>query len=272
MPSVSQHQQRIMGQAWALRTGEISLSDIDKKYRKPIREIAFGKKDKDGKLSKMSDKDLKAFASTKASDLPEYVKDGKPYDKKISEELLKGPGGSTDKIGVKPGIAKIYPFLDVDAKKTKKGKRNLENLKDYRDWLNEQKVETEKYDPMEEYQPETRRRINLDSIRETPEYKRIIDLGFIEDTSYQQSLNNTIKFTREEEIQPEKGMSKVFYTIHPTGTVRRYNPERSKEIPEGSGNDIKVFNKPFERPRDYIKALRYLFQYLRRKEIEKNFR
>lgn len=272
MPSVSQHQQRIMGQAWALRTGEISLSDIDKKYRKPIREIAFGKKDKDGKLSKMSDKDLKAFASTKASDLPEYVKDGKPYDKEVSEELLKGPGGSTDKIGVKPGIAKIYPFLDVDAKKLNKGKRNLENLKDYRDWLNENKKESDEYDPSEEYQPETRKRINLDLVRRTPEYKRIIDLGFIDVTSHQQELNNTLKFTREDDIQPEKGMDKVFYTIHPTGIVRRYNPKKSKEIPEGSGNDIKVFAEPFERPRDYKKSLRYLFQYLRRKEIEKNFR
>ena len=268
MPSVSQHQQRIMGQAWALRNGDISLSDIDKRYRKPIREIAFGRKDKSGKLIKMTDKELKAFASTKASDLPEYVIDGKPSKTPVNEEFLKGPSGSTDSTWIKPGSARIYPYLDVDAKKSKKGKKNLENLKDYRDWLSEK----EKYDPMEEYQPDTRRRLNLDSVRKSPEYERIIDLGFVEDTSHQQSLNNTIKFTREEEIQPERGMAKVFYTIHPTGIVRRYNPERSKEIPEGSGNDIKVFPKPFERPRDYIKALRYLFQYLRRKEIEKNFR
>jgi hypothetical protein len=35
------------------------------------------------------------------------------------------------------GPGKIVPFLDVDVKQKKKGKKNLQNLKDYRDWLTE---------------------------------------------------------------------------------------------------------------------------------------
>jgi hypothetical protein len=37
------------------------------------------------------------------------------------------------------GIKPIIPYLNPDAKKDKAGKRNLENLKDYRDWIKERK-------------------------------------------------------------------------------------------------------------------------------------
>ena len=33
------------------------------------------------------------------------------------------------------GPSTIVPYLETDSKQKKKGKRNLENLKDYRDWL-----------------------------------------------------------------------------------------------------------------------------------------
>jgi hypothetical protein len=128
------------------------------------------------------------------------------------------------------------------------------------------------YEPSEEYKSESRRSLNLDSVRRSKEYKRIIKLGFDEETSHQQEINNTLKFIRSKHKQTEKDHDDVFYTIHPTGTVRRYNPIKAEEIPQGSGNDIKKFIEPFEKPKDYIKGLNYLWQYLKRKEANKDFR
>lgn len=128
------------------------------------------------------------------------------------------------------------------------------------------------YDPNDEYKSDSRREISLESIRKSPDYRRILELGFKEDTSHQQELNNTIKFVRTRKKQREKGHDDVFYTIHPSGTVRRYNPIKGEEVPEGSGNDIKKFDTPFLKSRDYKKALRYLWQYLLRKQEKGDFR
>ena len=91
------------------------------------------------------------------------------------------------------------------------------------------------------YKEENRRPINLDAVRRTKEYRSLLSLGFKEDTSYQQELNNTMKFVRTKNKQKEPGYGDVFYTIHPTGTVRRYNPIKTSdgEVQEGSGNDLK---------------------------------
>jgi hypothetical protein len=67
MPSVSSAQQAIMGQAWAVRTGEMKLSAVAPKYRKEVSSIANGE---------MTDKELKKFASTKSKNLPHYVHKG----------------------------------------------------------------------------------------------------------------------------------------------------------------------------------------------------
>jgi len=133
-------------------------------------------------------------------------------------------------------------------------------------------LEYEKYDPRDEYDSETRRELSLDKIRKTKDYRRIIDLGFKEVHSHQQDLNNTLKFVRTKNKEFEKGHGDVFYTIHPTGIVRRYNPPVSDEIPQGSGNDIRRFPKPFSSIREYAKALKYLFNYLRRKEMRGDYR
>ena len=133
-------------------------------------------------------------------------------------------------------------------------------------------VSFRKYNPDKEYQEKTRREINLKNLKNTRAFKRILDLGFADDTSHQQELNNTIKFIRTRNKQREIGHSDVFYTIHPSGIVRRYNPIKSEETPEGNGNDIKRFNKPFKSGKDYIKALNYLWQYLKRKAEKKDFR
>ena len=60
MPSKSQAQQRLMGMAWAIRKGELKKKDANPK----AVELA---------KSKMKDKDMKAFASTKHKNLPDYI-------------------------------------------------------------------------------------------------------------------------------------------------------------------------------------------------------
>jgi hypothetical protein len=128
------------------------------------------------------------------------------------------------------------------------------------------------YDPTEEYMADTRREINLNPARRSKEYKDLIKMGFEEITSDQQKLNSTLKFQRSLGREKDKGHDFPFYTIHPSGNVRRYNPPREEEVPEGSGNDIKRFKKPFFRGRDYVKAIRYLIGYLKRKEEKGDYK
>lgn len=143
MPSVSKAQQAIMGQAWALRQGDLKLKDINPIGKQEIRKIAFGYKADDGKfIAPMSDKELKKYASTKSANLPQRVEDGKPVDEKDTNSENTDSSGMptfTPRMNFGKGINPIIPFLDTDSKKRKKGKQNLENLKDYRDWIQENK-------------------------------------------------------------------------------------------------------------------------------------
>lgn len=121
MPAVSKSQQSLFGQAYAVKIGELSPSDINPKYRDQIV-----------KLSKsMSEKELKAYASTKRKKLPNHVDEG-------DDQISLAPISSSAMPKFEPkGPGKIIPFLDTDLKQKKKGKKNLSNLKDYRDWLSD---------------------------------------------------------------------------------------------------------------------------------------
>lgn len=121
--------------------------------------------------------------------------------------------------------------------------------------------------PQEPYQEENRKEIDLSEVRKSKEYRKIINLGFKEITSDQQELNNTLKFERKKQGASEKGYGKVFYTIHPTGKVRRYKPEKNKEgiMDEGNGNVLKSF-PALKTYKSYKRPLEYLYQYLVRKE------
>lgn len=118
MPAVSTAQQALMGQAYAIKTGELKPSDLDPKYRKRILALA----------DSMTKKELDAFASTKHKGLPHHIDEDLAIitSPKIPDFYPGGP-------------AKIMPFLDPDAKQKSKGKKNLQNLKDYRDWINDKK-------------------------------------------------------------------------------------------------------------------------------------
>jgi hypothetical protein len=147
MPSVSSAQQAIMGLAWAVRTGEMKLSEVAPKYRKEVSSISKGK---------MTDKELKKFASTKSKNLPHYVHNGKPASKPVKESedfeedldekgipmagatspIVASKGMPTFTPGLNPGggIKPITPFLDPDVQKPA-GKKKLKHMADYRDFI-----------------------------------------------------------------------------------------------------------------------------------------
>lgn len=151
MPSVSSAQQAIMGQAWAVRSGQMKIGEVNPKWRKEVSSIANGE---------MTDKELKKYASTKSKDLPHYVKDGKPYKSKPMkegeefEELdekgipmagATSPIVSSKKVptftpGLNPGggIKPIVPYLNPDVQKPA-GKKKMKHMADYRDFINGKK-------------------------------------------------------------------------------------------------------------------------------------
>jgi hypothetical protein len=127
MPSVSTAQQALMGQAYAIKIGSMKPSELDPKYKKEILSLA----------DRMTKKELEDFASTKHKGLPHHVSEsdleiesGTTNSENMSEFLPKGPGKFHPK-----GPGKIVPFLNPDFKQKIKGKKNLQNLKDYRDWI-----------------------------------------------------------------------------------------------------------------------------------------
>ena len=91
MPSVSKSQQRLMGMAYAVKSGDMEISDIDPAYRDKVKSLSDG----------MTKKDLKKYASTKHDKLPETVDEAfiGPFvfnDKMSDEELLGMYNGALD--------------------------------------------------------------------------------------------------------------------------------------------------------------------------------
>jgi hypothetical protein len=91
MPSVSKSQQRLMGMAYAVKSGDMEISDIDPAYRDKVKSLSDG----------MTKKDLKKYASTKHDKLPETVDEAfiGPFvfnDRMSDEELLGMYKGALD--------------------------------------------------------------------------------------------------------------------------------------------------------------------------------
>lgn len=121
--SVSTAQQSLMGQAYGVKTGSLKPSDLNPKYRDQIVKIA----------KKMTQKELEKYASTKHKGLPHHVK-----EEELQETELKVVTSDSIPKFNPQGPGPIVPFLDPDTKQKKKGKKNLQNLKDYRDWISGQ--------------------------------------------------------------------------------------------------------------------------------------
>ncbi len=120
MPSVSQAQQSLMGQAYGIKTGDLKPSDLNPKYRKQIVALA----------DKMTAAELKKFAKTKHKGLPQHVDEAE-----IKETEMGVVPSNTIPTYSPKGPGTIVPFLNPDSQQKKKGKKNLQNLKDYRDWI-----------------------------------------------------------------------------------------------------------------------------------------
>lgn len=119
--SVSRTQQRLMGQAEGVR------KFLDSKGKEGIdpKDLKAEYKDTIVKLAKdMSKKALHDFAATKHKNLPEDV------DESFGETGNKGD------------VPTIYPYLNPDSKKSKKDKSaKMQNLADYREFINSKKSE-----------------------------------------------------------------------------------------------------------------------------------
>lgn len=63
MPSTSKTQQRLMGVAYAVKKGDLELSEVDAAYREKVQEL----------VSSMTLQQLKDFASTSHEGLPNKV-------------------------------------------------------------------------------------------------------------------------------------------------------------------------------------------------------
>ena len=75
MPSTSKSQQRLMGQAYALKSGSLRAKDLDPRYAAQIKKIA----------KSMSLGELKKFASTKHKNLPEKVDELQSFDMYVEQ-------------------------------------------------------------------------------------------------------------------------------------------------------------------------------------------
>jgi hypothetical protein len=69
MPAVSQAQQRLMGQAYALKKGDLKPEDLNPEYREQIEDLAKG----------MTLDQLKDYAETSHEKLPKKVREMKTY-------------------------------------------------------------------------------------------------------------------------------------------------------------------------------------------------
>ncbi len=65
MPARSKTQQRLMGQAYAYKTGELKSKDLNPDYADEVKKIA----------KSMTKKQLRDFAMTKHKNLPEKVEE-----------------------------------------------------------------------------------------------------------------------------------------------------------------------------------------------------
>jgi hypothetical protein len=129
MPAVSQSQQRLMGQAYALKMGDLKASDINPEYRKQIQDLA----------DSMSKKDLEDFAKTKHEGLPvskdEVNEDGgmatvSNVNGMGAPALPGNPGSQSGFASQKTGSGDI-PYSLVKGQPRKKKKSSFQSFQDF---------------------------------------------------------------------------------------------------------------------------------------------
>lgn len=139
MPSVSKSQQRLMGVAYAVKSGSMELKDVDAEYRDKVASLVDG----------MTKKSLKKYASTKHDKLPETVdEDFAQAAQNITPSANIGgmgpvvlPSDGVVGSGDVPSVADIDAEDEEEKKKDKtKKKLEMENFNlftQFGDFLNE---------------------------------------------------------------------------------------------------------------------------------------
>lgn len=122
MPSVSKSQQRLMGVAYAVKSGSMKLKDVDSEYRDKVASLVDG----------MTKKDLKKYASTKHDKLPETV-DETVQQTMITPGVVGGMGDvafpSAGQLGSGDFPHTIVQVADIDDdEEKKKEKGTVKNL------------------------------------------------------------------------------------------------------------------------------------------------
>ena len=100
MPAVSQAQQRLMGQAYALKKGEIKAADLNSEYREQIEDLAKG----------MTLKQLEDYAKTSHEKLPKKVKESVAHIPTFAEFVGESSIEPIDESAAKV-LNLIYPQL-----------------------------------------------------------------------------------------------------------------------------------------------------------------
>jgi len=136
MPSVSPEQQRLFGQAYAIKTGKLDPKDIDPKYRDQMVDLA----------DSMSKKDLEDFAKTKYSEMKKESKLIPEYKDFLEENsavatvssvngmgtpsLPGNPGTQSEYVSQKKGSGDI-PYTMTKGQPKKKKKSSFQSFKDF---------------------------------------------------------------------------------------------------------------------------------------------
>jgi len=123
MPSQSKTQQRLMGVAYAVKKGDMQISDVDSDYRDKVKDLVSG----------MTLKQLKGFAETKHEGLPEVVEN-------ISIDSVGGIGPVKLPTSTENGSGDV-PAGQGDAEEEyKKKKRKMKHLNNFESFVNEAKT------------------------------------------------------------------------------------------------------------------------------------
>jgi hypothetical protein len=121
MPSKSKSQQRLMGIAYAVKKGDMQISDVDSEYREDVKGLVDG----------MTLKKLKDYAATKHDNLPERVPEG------VTTSQIGGMGPVSFPTSSSVGSGDI-PVGSGDAEERyKEMHKRMKHLKSFEGFINE---------------------------------------------------------------------------------------------------------------------------------------
>jgi hypothetical protein len=125
MPAKSKSQQRLMGVAYAVKKGDMQLSDVDASYKDEVNDL----------VNNMSLNSLKKYAATKHDNLPENIQVGQINGMGPVQLPADGLLGSGD-----------VPAGRGDAEEEyKKKKKKMSNFEEFINGLNQSKIDEAKY-------------------------------------------------------------------------------------------------------------------------------